>query len=106
MFFVLLTIGAVNVCLGFTLAIFLGYGPPGLSEAWEAFSRVMPPRPVLGTLPPFDTPSPAPTESATFAVATEPEAMPPLEIEETLLQELLRTSGEMATESDPAEKTG
>ncbi|MDY0170151.1 MAG: diguanylate cyclase [Thermoguttaceae bacterium] len=33
-----LTIGVLNVCLGYAVAVFLGYGPPGLLEAWEALT--------------------------------------------------------------------
>jgi len=31
-----LLIGVLNVCLGYALAVWLGYGPPGLSAAWQA----------------------------------------------------------------------
>jgi hypothetical protein len=30
------TIGLLNLCLGYALAVYLGYGPPGLREAWDA----------------------------------------------------------------------
>jgi len=34
--FLVLTIGILNICLGFVLAVHTGYGPPGLIEAWDA----------------------------------------------------------------------
>lgn len=36
MVFLVLMIGILNICLGFMLAVHLGYGPPGLLEAWDA----------------------------------------------------------------------
>ncbi len=30
------TVGVLNICLGYAVAVYLGYGPPGLKEAWEA----------------------------------------------------------------------
>ncbi len=30
-----LIVAALNLCLGFTVAVFFGYGPPGLLEAWQ-----------------------------------------------------------------------
>ncbi len=32
------TVGILNLCLGYAVAVFLGYGPPGLMEAWEALT--------------------------------------------------------------------
>ena len=34
-----LIIGVLNVCLGYALAVQLGYGPPGLWEAWDVLSQ-------------------------------------------------------------------
>jgi hypothetical protein len=31
-------IGVLNVCLGYALAVYLGYGPPGLWESWQALT--------------------------------------------------------------------
>ncbi len=31
-----LVIGLVNVCVGYGLGVYFGYGPPGLSAAWIA----------------------------------------------------------------------
>jgi hypothetical protein len=31
-----LTIGLLNLGLGFAAAVYLGYGPPGLAAAWQA----------------------------------------------------------------------
>jgi hypothetical protein len=38
MVFLTLMIGVLNVCLGYALAVYLGYGPPGLPETWQALS--------------------------------------------------------------------
>jgi hypothetical protein len=37
-----LVIGVLNVCLGYALAVYLGYGPPGLPETWQALSTGSP----------------------------------------------------------------
>ena len=29
------TIGLLNICLGYALAVYLGYGPPGILEGWD-----------------------------------------------------------------------
>ena len=29
------TIGILNICLGYALAVYLGYGPPGILEGWD-----------------------------------------------------------------------
>ena len=34
------TIGVLNVCLGYALAVCLGYGPPSLEEGWGALRRL------------------------------------------------------------------
>ncbi|MEE8451405.1 MAG: GGDEF domain-containing protein [Thermoguttaceae bacterium] len=36
MVFLVLMIGVLNICLGYVLAVHVGYGPPGLLEAWDA----------------------------------------------------------------------
>ena len=36
MFLLTLIVAILNLCLGFAVAVFLGYGPPGLLEAWQA----------------------------------------------------------------------
>ncbi len=33
-----LTVGLLNLCLGYAVAVSLGYGPPGLIEAWDALT--------------------------------------------------------------------
>ena len=43
MVFLTLVIGLLNVCLGYALAVYLGYGPPGLPESWEALKVDSPP---------------------------------------------------------------
>ena len=42
MIFVIFGISLLNVSIGFGLAIYLGYGPPGLMEAWEAMCTDLP----------------------------------------------------------------
>ena len=42
MILTILAIGLLNVGVGFGLAIYLGYGPPGLMEAWEALCADLP----------------------------------------------------------------
>jgi len=37
-------IGVLNVCLGYALAVYLGYGPPGLPESWQALTAAAPVR--------------------------------------------------------------
>jgi len=37
-------IGMLNVCLGYALAVYLGYGPPGLPESWQALTAAAPVR--------------------------------------------------------------
>jgi hypothetical protein len=37
------TIGILNFCLGYALAVYLGYGPPGLREAWAVMGGSLPP---------------------------------------------------------------
>ena len=32
------TIGVVNICLGYKLAVFLGFGPPSLAEGWDVLA--------------------------------------------------------------------
>jgi len=34
-----LVIGILNVCLGYAVAVALGYGPPGLMQAWDSLTR-------------------------------------------------------------------
>ncbi len=38
MTFLTLAFGVLNICLGYAVAVFLGYGPPGLMEAWETLT--------------------------------------------------------------------
>jgi hypothetical protein len=38
----ILVIGALNVCLGYALAVYLGYGPSGPQETWEPLSDELP----------------------------------------------------------------
>ncbi len=45
------TIGIINLCLGYALAVFLGYGPPSLVDGWDAiWGEVLPEEgPFVGT---------------------------------------------------------
>ena len=42
MVFLISAIGVLNVCLGYGLAVYLGHGPPGVLEAWEALTTGAP----------------------------------------------------------------
>ena len=79
------TIGVVNICLGYKLAVFLGFGPPSLSEGWDALAGL----PSVGATAVIEEPavpqapatpaaasdqSPAPTEGASPAEADAPPA--------------------------------
>jgi hypothetical protein len=33
-----ITIGVLNICLGYALAVCLGWGPPSFAEGWDAIS--------------------------------------------------------------------
>jgi len=39
-----LLVGVLNLCLGYVLAVRLGYGPPGLADAWEVLLANRPPQ--------------------------------------------------------------
>jgi len=41
----LVTIGLLNICLGFGLAMHYGFGPPGLDGIFQAFGPMPPPAP-------------------------------------------------------------
>ena len=45
----IVTIGLLNVCLGFGLAMFFGYGPPGLSGVFEAMGPMPPASPLASS---------------------------------------------------------
>ena len=76
MIFVVLNIALVNLGIGFALALYLGYGPPGIKEAWDAISFRMPKRaaPPAPAAPP---PAPPPAAEAKEPAATEPAAVEP-----------------------------
>ena len=42
MVLIVLTTGLLNLCVGFGLGMYLGYGPPGLMEVWDAISAELP----------------------------------------------------------------
>jgi hypothetical protein len=42
LFALLLMIAAVNLCLGYGLAVYLGHGPPSLRVGWESLSAERP----------------------------------------------------------------
>jgi hypothetical protein len=55
----IIAVGLLNVCLGFAVAFYLGYGPPGLREAWDALAAgprephaETPTAPLVGQPPP------------------------------------------------------
>ncbi len=58
--FVTLLIGVLNLCLGYALAVRLGYGPPSLVDAWEVLTAGRPSQPA----PPVKDEAPAESASA------------------------------------------
>ena len=71
------TIGLLNVCLGYALAVVLGYGPPSLSEGWDA--GVVEP---LGEAQSFPAePAPAATAEPSADAAAPPGPVTPTEWE-------------------------
>ena len=40
-----LLVGVLNLCLGYVVAVRLGYGPPGLVDAWEVLLANRPTQP-------------------------------------------------------------
>ena len=62
MLLIILAVGVLNVCFGFAVAWYLGYGPPGLREAWQALS------PIPQKL---ETPAPAAAPAAETAPAAD-----------------------------------
>jgi len=78
-------IGVLNLCLGYGICVFLGYGPPGLPDAWEALR-----------------PAPSPEECEESAIeespnevepesAPVPEAPSPAEPEEEMEEEAVES---------------
>ncbi|HUT92214.1 MAG TPA: diguanylate cyclase [Thermoguttaceae bacterium] len=49
-----LLVGVLNLCLGYVLAVRLGYGPPGLVDAWEVLLANRPIQPAAVQEPPPD----------------------------------------------------
>lgn len=49
--FLTLLVGVVNVCLGYALAVRLGYGPPRLLDAWEVLATRSPTRSMASRRP-------------------------------------------------------
>jgi hypothetical protein len=66
---VIVIIGMLNICLGFGLAMYCGYGPPGLNGIFQA----------LGPMPPekSDIGPPIASDPQTPAIAVASEAVPP-----------------------------
>jgi len=55
-----LVIAVLNVCLGYAVGVYLGYGPPSLWDAWEALSLQRPALEPSGEQPvPVDPPLPS-----------------------------------------------
>ncbi len=79
MILLIVTIGLLNICLGFGLAIYYSYGPPGLDGIFEALGPMPPPGSSAESLgsskagAPYE-PLPAPVEAESTA---EPGANPP-----------------------------
>ena len=46
MILLIVTIGLLNICLGFGLSMYYGYGPPGLDGIFEALGAMPPAVPV------------------------------------------------------------
>jgi len=58
-----LLVGVLNLCLGYVLAVRLGYGPPGLVDGWEVLLANRPPQPTVAQAPPPDArPADAPPQ--------------------------------------------
>jgi len=58
-----LLVGVLNLCLGYVLAVRLGYGPPGLVDGWEVLLANRPPQPAVAQTPPPDArPADAPPQ--------------------------------------------
>jgi len=64
-----LAIGVLNLCLGYAVAVHLGYGPPGILETWE--SLMVEPPGGLGQAAMGDLPAQQPTEDAVEPPATD-----------------------------------
>ena len=77
----IVTIGLLNICLGFGLAMYYDYGPPGLDGIFEALGPMPPAAPSVESLipaglgAPYD-PSVAPAAPESIA---EPSANPPVD---------------------------
>jgi diguanylate cyclase (GGDEF)-like protein len=83
------TIGLLNICLGYALAVFLGYGPPSLSEGWDA-ALVEPsgqgPSLAAGSAPAAAAAG-GPTADAAAAPSASPPAAPaPWQLDEKLVE--------------------
>jgi hypothetical protein len=79
--------GLMNVCLGFALAMYLGYGPPGLRAIWQS----------LGEMPRPAADDPAPEQSEPVDAESPPDST----VEEEVLVEVEQISAvaESAIES-------
>jgi len=81
MLYYLIIIGVLNLGLGYVLAVYLGYGPPSLSAAWQAIdsfaearvarSVVVPVAAIEPESPNSESVEPAPEESLSVAPAAE-----------------------------------
>ena len=75
------TIGLVNICLGYALAVFVGYGPPSLAAGWDALVAQSPVAAPVAATPSADlgqAPSPpvAPESAAVAEAAESPSPSP------------------------------
>jgi diguanylate cyclase len=73
-----LIIGVLNVCLGYALAVWLGYGPPDVQAAWDAINDHLPRSTPASeeSLPPAEPPVAAVEEPPAAAPEEPPAASP------------------------------
>ena len=50
MVFLICLIAMLNLCLGYAVAVLLGYGPPGIREGWDVLTGKLPPEPLPPTI--------------------------------------------------------
>jgi hypothetical protein len=87
----ILTIGLLNLVLGFGLGIYLGYGPPGLLATWDALGTAFP---QIAATEANDAPD-QPTEAANSADTVAAQAdLDLLAVENRLLEEIQRLRAE------------
>jgi hypothetical protein len=87
MVLVTFTIGMINLCLGFAVAMHLGYGPPGLRQTWETMWSALPPLeddfPTADLSPSAPAEQPAPPDAAALPASVEARGATPAQDEPT-----------------------